>query len=229
MRIGVFERAWFKTFRINVHERIDYPKDLGSRVNEIPYFMALLDEECSNEYSSELEKRYLDEFKYMVEGRRNILSIGCGCGRDLRLIGRNELGVDIFPSNIILADSQGVLAILADARELPFRDNSFDALLAVQSLEYIPISDTSNLLNELHRVLKPGGIILLTLEKCSDDVDREFSYEYRNDYLAVKHFHRCWGIRGLREIGKYFNIIKLNKDNDYYYILVIKQDAYIYG
>lgn len=64
--------------------------------------------------------------------------MGCGCGRDLRLIGRNELGVDIFPSNIVLANSRGILAILADARMLPFEDNSFDALLAIESAEYIP-------------------------------------------------------------------------------------------
>jgi len=154
----------------------------------------------------------------MVKSMRNILSIGCGCGRDLKLIGRSVLGIDIFPSNIILANSQGVLAILADACNLPFIDNSFDALLAVQLLEYIPLANTEQLLGELNRVLKRKGVMLLTLEKCGGS-DREFYYEYKNDYLVVKHFHRCWGSLGLNIIGRYFNIMEVGEDDDYYYLI----------
>ena len=164
LRIEVFEKAWFNLFKINTDRVAKYPKDLNFRMNEIPYFISLLNEECPNEYDSELEAQYLNEFKDLTKSLRNILSIGCGCGRDLSLIERNKLGIDIFPSNIVLANSQGILAILADARRLPFKDNSFDAILAIQSLEYIPIADTSHLINELNRVLKPKGIILLTLE-----------------------------------------------------------------
>jgi len=119
----------------------------------------------------------------------------------------------------VLADSQGILAILADACKSPFKNNSFDALLAIQALEYIPLADTTNLINELSRVLKPEGVILLTLKKCSDDNDREFYYNYENNYLIVKHFHRCWGTIGLNSIRKHFNILRLDEDEDYYYVL----------
>jgi len=222
LRIEVFERAWFRAFKISTDKVPKYPKDLGFRINEIPYFMALLNEEYFNEYSSVLEARYLKEFKSLIKDLKNVLSIGCGCGRDLRLIERNKVGIDLFPSNIVLANSRGILAILADARKLPFKDNSFDALLAIQSLEYIPLADTPCLVNELSRVLKPKGILLLTLEKCIDDTDKEFYYEFKSKYFTVKHFHRCWGSRGLNEIEKYFNVIKLDKDNDYYYVLAKK-------
>jgi len=60
-------------------------------------------------------------------------------GFETRRTGRNKLGIDIFPSNIALTVSQGVLAILADARKLPFKDDSFDTLLAIQALEYLPM------------------------------------------------------------------------------------------
>lgn len=223
LRIGVFEKAWFKVFNVDVGEEASYPKDLDFRVNEIPYFMSLLSEECSNEYSSELEAQYLNKFRTLTTSSRKILSIGCGCGRDLRLIGRNRLGVDVFPSNIVLANSQDILAILADARTLPFKDNSFDALLAIESAEYIPVTDTTKFINELNRVLKPKGTILLTLEKCSNSTDKEFYYKYKDKYLAIKHFHRCWSTKGLNKIRKHFNIIELDEDNNYYYILATKQ------
>ena len=109
--------------------------------------------------------------------------------------------------------------MLADARKLPFKSGSFDAALAIQSLEYIPIADTVDVMRELSRVLKPGGALLLTLEKCSDGNDKEFYYTYKSSYLTVKHFHRCWGIKGLNEVRRYFRVIKLDEDNDYYYVL----------
>ncbi len=162
-------------------------------MNEIPHFASLLREECPNEYDSELEAEYLNELRDLTKNLENVPSIGCGCSRDLRLIGRSKIGVDILPSNMVLANSQGVLAILADARKLPSRDNSFDAILAVQSLEYIPVADTIQLINEMDRVLKPCGIILFTLEKCRDDnTDREFYHKYEDSHLSVTHFHRCW-------------------------------------
>jgi len=65
-------------------------------------------------------------------------------------------------------------------------------------------------MNELSRVLKLGGITLLTLEKCNNsNIDKEFYYNYENNYLIVKHFHRCWGTTGLDEIRKHFNVMKV--------------------
>ena len=172
LRIEVFERAWFKMFDVDVDRRVSYPKDLDFRVNEVPYFMSLPREECSDECSSVLEARYLNRFRALTTSFKRILSVGCCCGRDLKLIGRNELGIDILPSNIVLANSQSILAILADTRMLLFKDNSFDALLAVESAEYILVVDTSKFVDELSKVLKPKGIVLLTLEKCSDGVTK---------------------------------------------------------
>ncbi len=54
LRIEVFEKAWFKILNVDVDRGTSYPKDLGFRVNEVPYFMALLKKECSDEYCSML-------------------------------------------------------------------------------------------------------------------------------------------------------------------------------
>jgi len=40
--------------------------------------------------------------------------------------------------------------------------------------------------------------------------------DYENKYLTVGHFHRCWGTRGLNEVRKHFNIVELDKDDNYY-------------
>ena len=93
----VFGRAWFRIFRAYIDEECKYPKNLSFRMNEVPYFIALLNEECFNEYTGELEKQYLNEFRNLTRNLRNVLSVGCGYGKDLRLVERNKLGIDIFP------------------------------------------------------------------------------------------------------------------------------------
>jgi demethylmenaquinone methyltransferase/2-methoxy-6-polyprenyl-1,4-benzoquinol methylase len=54
----------------------------------------------------------------------------------------------------------------ADGRQLPFEENTFDVLYNGYMLDLIPERDMPDILNEFHRVLKPGGrMILLNMSK----------------------------------------------------------------
>jgi ubiquinone/menaquinone biosynthesis C-methylase UbiE len=50
--------------------------------------------------------------------------------------------------------------IWQDARKLPFGDEAFDAVACLEALEFMP--DSLEILAELVRVLRPGGILLVT-------------------------------------------------------------------
>jgi SAM-dependent methyltransferase len=50
--------------------------------------------------------------------------------------------------------------IWQDARRLPFDDNTFDAVTCLEALEFTP--DPHAVLVELVRVLRPGGVLLVT-------------------------------------------------------------------
>ncbi len=50
--------------------------------------------------------------------------------------------------------------ILQDARNLPFDDDTFDAVTCLEALEFMP--DPREVLSELVRVLRPGGVLLTT-------------------------------------------------------------------
>lgn len=107
----------------------------------------------------------------------------------------------------------------------PFEDEAFDGVLAIQSLEYIPVKLTHKVLLEIHRILKSSGIALLSLEKTpnEDGMDKEFNYVYEDKYVRVKkHLHRGWGKEGLKIINKMFNVLKLDEDKDYYYIMIMR-------
>ena len=51
--------------------------------------------------------------------------------------------------------------VAADAMNLPFADNSFDALVAMDILEHLP--DDCAAMSEFHRVLKPGGKVIASV------------------------------------------------------------------
>jgi SAM-dependent methyltransferase len=51
----------------------------------------------------------------------------------------------------------------ADGTELTFEDESFDAAYSVSVIEHIPGSGDSNAMSELARVLRPGGLLVLTI------------------------------------------------------------------
>lgn len=49
------------------------------------------------------------------------------------------------------------------ATELPFPDNSFDAVVSIELLRYLEAADIKKTYEEMLRVLKPGGFLIVTL------------------------------------------------------------------
>lgn len=90
--------------------------------------------------------------------RGDVLDCGCGNAPFVQVYGANA-------DHLVLVDRAAGLPFL-DARVdldrgLPFRGASFDAVLLSDVLEHVP--RPSDLLEELHRVLRPGGRLLLSV------------------------------------------------------------------
>jgi len=62
--------------------------------------------------------------------------------------------------------------VKADICKLPFEDNSFDFILCNHVLEHIP--DDKKAMQELYRILKPGGIGIFQIPQ---DLNREVTFE----------------------------------------------------
>ena len=89
-----------------------------------------------------------------------VLDVGCGSGLALSLAderGARTSGIDISPSLLDVARRRVPGADLHEGGldGLPFDDESFDAVLAINALQFA--ADPGGALGEIHRVLRPGG------------------------------------------------------------------------
>lgn len=103
--------------------------------------------------------------QYLPSGREaKILDVGCGKGRFSRKL--KDLGFEVIglePSTglvkIAKKNNPDILFVEASATKMPFPDDTFDILICVSVLEHIP--DTQKALQEMARVLKNGGHLLV--------------------------------------------------------------------
>jgi SAM-dependent methyltransferase len=126
-----------------------------------------------------------------IDDFRAILDFGCGCGRVLRFW-RDLDGVDVYGT-----DYNPELAAWC-ARELPFariRTNSlapptsyrageFDFVYALSVLTHLPEPDQMAWMEEFHRILRPGGYLLLSLHGAY--FMSRFGESERRQFLAGK-------------------------------------------
>ncbi len=101
-----------------------------------------------------------------------ILDLGCGSGFSMEVLkelGYEVLGVDISEKMLGFAKAQGFNVVRADARELPFEDESFDGLLSISMLQWLGKKDVEKVARECYRILKPGGVAVIQFYPRSED------------------------------------------------------------
>ena len=110
-----------------------------------------------------LSKKYLDRQKE-VRGQLNILDAGCSPGNLVsRLLSFGEvIGADASVHALEFCKSQHAIPVKQiDGKELPFEDESFDFVFALEVVEHI--EDDLYALQEIYRILKPNGYFILTV------------------------------------------------------------------
>jgi len=98
------------------------------------------------------------------EPRGRLLDLGCGAGefgRRLAGDGWRVIGLELVERQAAAAAAAGLRAVAGDVSAgLPFGAGTLDAVFAGEVIEHL--LDTDGFLAELRRVLRPGGILVLT-------------------------------------------------------------------
>lgn len=111
---------------------------------------------------------YLPRVKAAKAGRRTapIVDLGCGRGEWLELL-RDEglVGVGVDLNKIFLADCAGLALDVVEQDAVAYlaslAPNSVGAITSFHLIEHLPLKSVIALLDEAHRVLRPGGILVL--------------------------------------------------------------------
>ncbi len=98
----------------------------------------------------------------LASGMR-VLDIGCGRGELLyhvRQLGGEAVGTDFaVPALKIAREVSGCPVLRCDAKELPFKDASFDRVFLIGVIDHLHDWELERCFEEVGRVLKPGGLV----------------------------------------------------------------------
>jgi len=142
---------------------------------------------------------FLKEFFEILRSDKSSRFLDLGCGaRPYQILYK-----DIF-ANVTCADIEiraSGIDVIANIENLPFKERSFDVVLLSEVIEHVP--DEKAALNEIHRILVPGGMAIITFPFMHQ------MHELPNDFRRNTEFGMQ---RALKESG--FDVELLRRRGD---------------
>lgn len=132
-----------------------------------------------------------------VPFERPILDVGSGDGSFAAALFEDpvDVGIDPWREQMLFSQRYNIYSSLAQSvgNHLPFRDEAFGTVFSNSTLEHI--ADPESVLREMHRVLRPGGLCVITVPS------HRFS-----EYLLGASFLRVIGLRrGAEAYARFMN------------------------
>ena len=110
--------------------------------------------------------RYLDEINAICKIKDNtkVLDVGCGISTVLHFIDGERYGIDPLADKYkqVYSYPEGIDIRRGFGEEIPFPDEYFDIVFCSSALDHV--TDPQKTIVETHRVLKPGGYFVLSVE-----------------------------------------------------------------
>ncbi|MFQ5796282.1 MAG: class I SAM-dependent methyltransferase [Candidatus Bipolaricaulia bacterium] len=118
-----------------------------------------------------------DRFVSLLSSEAVLLDLGCGPGRDLKyfsLLGHSVYGLDPSWQFAIMARTYSSCpVVMGHALQMPFIDRTFAGIWACASLLHVSKHALPSALREVHRLLRPGGLLFLSMKEGNGEVRRK--------------------------------------------------------
>ena len=117
---------------------------------------------------------------------KRILDIGCGNGRNMEGYDKTQVfGIDTCAEFVEICKERGYNVLVANMCHIPFPDNYFDHLLCIASFHHLSTEQRRvGALREMHRVLKPGGTMLLSVWSIRQPVNSKHQFTKFGDTMV---------------------------------------------
>jgi SAM-dependent methyltransferase len=156
-----------------------------------------------------------------------VLDLGAGQGQDSRFFASH--GYDVLSTDLeATALEQSKAKLPAELKpkvtfqnvdlreELPFKSERFDVVYAHLSLHYFAKDQTMRLFMDIHRVLKPGGVLAFLVNSTTDP-EYNTGEKIEDDYFKIdKTAKRYFSVASTREYVRYFETNLLDDHGETY-------------
>ena len=122
-----------------------------------------------HEYPSDMQREWVARALSLIRPGGMVLDVPCGTGKYFPLVaaaGHRVAGVDASAGMLAQARSRGIAVRL---EQMTLQDLSyageFNAVITVDAMENIPPEDWPLVLANLHRAVRPDGVMYLTVEE----------------------------------------------------------------
>ena len=166
------------------------------------YNKIALDYAASRTADSE-DVRLLSMLLERLPRRALVLDAGCGSGYPVAQILAKTfrvVGVDFAPRQIQLAIGKvpDGMFVCADLSNVPFNNDTFDAICSYYAIIHVPRSEHSKLLGDFHRVLRVGGLALLCMG--AGDLPRDIG-DWHGAEMFWSHYDGKTNLAMMKENG----------------------------
>lgn len=147
-----FQKFWVSLYRKNLHKVLEYWQ----------------------------KYRFLSEIEEIVDFKNSVvLDVGCGISTLLNHVeAKQKYGVDPLVEEYknFFKYPEDVTVKMARGENLPFQENTFDIVICSNVLDHT--DDPLKTLNEIYRVLKHSGKLILTLEIFPNEIKRDAAHPH---------------------------------------------------
>ena len=129
-------------------------------------------------------KLFLDN----IEPNTMLLEVGSGNGRNLlRRKDCFNIGIDLCLNFAKISNKKGIESIVGNNISLPFRDNFIDNILSIAVIHHFTTENRRlRAVNELVRVLKPGGKMLIQVWALEQPVKSRRKFKKQDTFVEFK-------------------------------------------
>jgi len=139
---------------------------------------------------------YIDEFLKNIALEKSILDAGCGEGvlvEKYRALGRDITGLDLNVTNTYVQKG--------DILNMPFKEACFDIVLLLDVFEHLNVQHHRPVLQELKRVLKKKGTLIMSIPNLAHKASRWKFYK-KGEFLRTANINKHPGDRPIKECIK---------------------------
>ena len=144
------------------------------------------------------------DFIDLIPQNSFVLDAGCGNGKNMIYIQNrkiNVVGIDFSTKLLDICKSKSLNVKEADIRHLPYDDNTFDYVISIAVIHHLSTQKNRiKAIDELLRVCKPYGKILISVWALEQEKNSRFSFTLGDNYVKWEDTTRYYHIHNRNTI-----------------------------